>query len=83
MSGGGAPFLRICYLVNAKYHPILVLAVEKMMRCNAASLMAGGGAHFYLDFATGSSDPYISSVGPFINLNQLQIHCSPHVMRAS
>ena len=53
-----------------KYHPIPLSALKKMMRSNAASLMAGGGA-VYLNFDTGSTQNIIkslkSSAGAFTN----------------
>ena len=43
-----------------KYHPIPLSALKKMMRSNAASLMAGGGA-VYLNFDNRSTQNIIKS----------------------
>ena len=43
-----------------KYHPVPLWALKKMMRSNAASLMAGGGA-VYLNFDNGSAQNIIKS----------------------
>ena len=63
--------------VMVKYHPIPLSALKKMMRSNAASLMAGGGA-VYLKFDNGSTQniikSLISSAGAFTNL----VWCSPY-----
>ena len=47
------------------------------MRCNAASLMAGGGA-VCLNFDTESMQNIIkTSGGAFKNMNEVQIYCIP------
>ena len=43
------------------YHPFPVGTVKKMMGCNVASLMAGGGA-VYLKFDTRSTQNIIESL---------------------
>ena len=54
-----------------KYHPIPLSALKKMMRSNAASLMAGGGA-VYLNLDNRSAQniiiALISSAGALTNL---------------
>ena len=47
--------------ININYHPFPSGTVKKMMGCNVASLMAGGGA-VYLKFDTRSTQNIIESL---------------------